>query len=51
MKEERLRILVEALVKLSEQWTKASVGESKGAIYSQIDFIRKAITRELKKNE
>lgn len=49
MNNERLTVLVEALVKLSEFWTKTSPGVNSHAIYSQIDFFRKLIREELKR--
>lgn len=49
MNNERLKILTDALVKLTEYWTRASPGEKSHAIYSQIDFLRKLIREECRK--
>ena len=49
MNNERLKILMDALLKLAEYWTKATPGEKSHAIYSQIEFIRKLIREECRK--
>lgn len=49
MNNERLKILVDALVKMSELWKNTNSSDGKHSIYSQIDFLRKKITAELKK--
>jgi hypothetical protein len=46
---ERLQILLDALLKLAEYWAKTNSAESCHSIYAQIDFIRRAISKELKK--
>ncbi len=46
---ERLKLLINALVQLAQFWTTATPGQSCAAIYDQIHFIRKKITEELKK--
>jgi hypothetical protein len=46
---ERLKILIDALVQLSKTWVEAKQGDSKHSIYAQIDFLRKKITQELNK--
>ena len=48
---ERLKLLLDALVKLAEYWQSASPGQNSHAIYDQIRFIRKKITQELKKED
>lgn len=53
MDNERLKILVDALIKLSEYWVQGANGHANGgnlhSIYDQIHFIRRAITKELSK--
>lgn len=51
MDNERLKILVDALIKLSEYWVQGSSshGSNLHSIYDQIHFIRRAITKELNK--
>ena len=49
MNNERLKILVDALIKLSEYWVQGSHGSNLHSIYDQIHFIRRAITKELSK--
>ena len=54
MNNERLKILLDALIKLSEYWVKAgdgARGSNLHSIYDQIHFIRRAITKELNKND
>jgi hypothetical protein len=46
---ERLKILIDALLKLADYWTKGCTGQSAHAIYEQINFIRREIRKELKK--
>jgi hypothetical protein len=46
---ERLKILVDALVQLSKTWIDVGVGDAKHSIYAQIDFLRKKISEELRK--
>lgn len=50
MNNERLRVLIDALVRLTELWTKVSPGAPAHSVYAQIDFIRKKINEELKKS-
>ena len=45
----RLKLLLDALIALSEFWTKSQPGQNAHAIYTQIHFIKKKITEELKK--
>jgi hypothetical protein len=50
MNNERLKILIDALVKLAEYWTRTQPGSTgHHSIHMQIDFIRKLIREELKK--
>ena len=48
MENERLKIMFETLVKLSEIWMKVSSGANAHSVYAQIDFTRKQIREELK---
>lgn len=49
MNNERLKILLDTLVKLAELWKNVNNGDAKHSIYAQIDFIRKLIKKECEK--
>lgn len=49
MNNERLKLLLDTLVKLAELWKNTNSSEGKHSIYAQIDFIRKLINAECKK--
>lgn len=40
---------MDALLQLSEFWTRATPGQNCASIYDQINYIKKKITEELKK--
>lgn len=49
MNNDRLKLLLDALVTLSEYWTRAKGSDGHHSIYMQIDFLRKLIREECKK--
>jgi hypothetical protein len=49
MNNERLKALLDAMVRLCELWNSMPPAQSSHAVYRQIEFVKRAIREELKK--